>query len=121
MRQVLVARGVGVLAGIWLIAAPAVIGYSGAAANNDRIVGPIAAALAFVAAWPIAAALRWPTVPCGLWLIVSAIVIGSAEPLATVSTIAAGLVITAAGFVGSDERHRFDGGWRTVRPRAWQE
>ena len=36
--------------GIWLMAAPAVFGYGGAAAASDRMVGLIVAAIGFVAA-----------------------------------------------------------------------
>jgi hypothetical protein len=91
-RPDLVARVVAVAAGIWLMAAPAVLGYTDTtAADNDRIVGPIAGALAFVACWQVVSALRWATVPLGAWLVLA-----------------------------PDVRDQFGGGWRTVRPSAWR-
>ena len=48
---------------------PVVLDYGDPAATNDRVVGPIAGALAFVACWDVLMALRWPTIPCGAWLV----------------------------------------------------
>jgi hypothetical protein len=47
-------RLVTVLCGIWLMLSPAVLGYGGAAENNDRLIGPIVASFAFVAIWEVA-------------------------------------------------------------------
>jgi hypothetical protein len=116
----LAARIVTVGAGVWLMAAPAVIGYGDPAETNDRIIGPIAAAFAFVACWEVVAAMRWPTVPLGAWLVVAPAILGYDDTLAWVSSIASGAIIAAAGFVGHDVRDHFGGGWRSVRPRAWR-
>jgi hypothetical protein len=39
-----------VAVGIWLMAAPAVLGYAGTPATSDRIAGPVVAAIGIVAA-----------------------------------------------------------------------
>jgi hypothetical protein len=119
MRTDLLARIVAVAAGVWLMAAPAVLGYGGAAETNDRIVGPIAASFAFVACWEVVGALRWPTVPLGAWLVAAPAVLGYGDAGAWTSSIAAGLVIVGTGLVGRDATDKFDGGWRSVRPRSW--
>ena len=121
MRTDVLARLAAVVAGIWLMAAPAVLGYGGTAADNDRIIGPIAGAFAFVACWEILMAMRWATVPFGVWLLVAPFVLGYDDTAAMISSVASGLVIVATAPVGGDVREQFDGGWRSVRPRAWQQ
>ena len=56
------------LAGIWLMASPAVLDYADPARANDRIIGPIVASLAIIALWEIARPLRWVNVILGAWL-----------------------------------------------------
>lgn len=119
MRTDLIARIVAVVAGVWLMAAPAVLGYQGVAADNDRIVGPIAGAFAFVACWEVLMAMRWATLPLGVWLVLAPLVLGYDDSAAWISSIVSGLVIAGAAWVGRDVRDQFGGGWRSVRPRAW--
>jgi hypothetical protein len=111
-----IARLVAVIAGLWLMFAPAVLDYGDPAQSNDRIFGPIAAAASFVALWEIARALRWATLPIGIWLIVSPWVLGYDTGAATTSTIGVGIVLTVTTFFGAEVSSRFDGGWMTVMP-----
>lgn len=119
MTAPLVARLTAVLTGVWLMFAPWALGYGDPAATNDRVVGPIAGALAFVACWDVLTALRWTTIPCGAWLMLAPAVLGYDAAAAWVSSIAAGALFVATAFVGEDVRDRFGGGWRSVRPSAW--
>jgi hypothetical protein len=64
-------RVVSALLGVWLMAAPALLGYSGTASTSDRVVGPLVAAIAIIAIWEITRPLRWLGVPFGLWLLVA--------------------------------------------------
>lgn len=77
--QVKLASGLNVLAGIWEIIAPFVLGYSSnsTATTNDVIVGIIVAVLAairffgaYAAAW-----LSWVNAVLGLWLIAAPFVL----------------------------------------------
>jgi len=120
VRTDLIARLVAVAVGVWLMAAPAVLGYDGIAADNDRIVGPIAGACAFVACWEVLMAFRWATLPLGAWLVLAPLVLGYDDSAAWWSSIASGLVIAGTSWVGRDVRDDFGGGWRSVRPRAWR-
>jgi hypothetical protein len=45
------AQLINALLGMWLMAAPAVLGYIGPARTNDRIIGPLAAGAALIAIW----------------------------------------------------------------------
>lgn len=120
MRTDLIARIVAVAAGVWLMAAPAVLDYGDPAQTNDRIVGPIAGAFAFVACWEVLIAMRWPTLPLGMWLVAAPLVLTYDETGAWISSIASGVVIVATAFVGRDVTEDFGGGWRSVRPKAWR-
>ena len=108
----ILARAVVVCIGIWLEAASAVLGYGTPAANVDRVLGPVAGGIAFVAIWAVAHPIRWATVPVGA-LLVLAPVLG--YPLeAAVSSILSGLAIIALAFVGGDPRGDYGGGWQAI-------
>ena len=112
MSARVLARTGAVVVGIWLEAASAVLGYGTPAANVDRVLGPVAGGIAFVAIWAIAHPIRWATVPAGA-LLVLAPVLG--YPLdAAVSSIASGLAIIALAFVGGDPRGDYGGGWQAL-------
>lgn len=113
------ARLVAVATGVWLMFAPWVLGYHDPAATNDRIIGPIAAAFAFVACWGVLSAMRWATLPCGAWLVTAPLTLGYDDATAWASSIVSGLVIVTTALVGTDLSDRFGGGWRSVRPSAW--
>ncbi|HUH06228.1 MAG TPA: SPW repeat protein [Egibacteraceae bacterium] len=105
------------LAGVWLMAAPAVLGHSGtAAADSDRLVGPLIAAVGFVAASEITRSLRWLNLPAAVWLIVAPWVLGF--PLAAaVSNLMAGAALLALTPLGPPDPTRFGGGWSSL----WDE
>lgn len=115
----MIARIVAVVAGVWLMFAPAVLGYGGVAETNDRIVGPIGAAIAFVAIWEVMRALRWGTLPVGIWLIVAPLALSYDDGAAIVSSVVAGLAISLSTFFGATISATFGGGWRSVSPSRW--
>lgn len=116
----MIARLVAVAAGVWLMFAPAVLGYEGVAENNDRIFGPIGAAFAFVAIWEVMRPLRWATLPVGIWLVAAPLVLGYDDTGAIVSSVAAGFVMAASTFVDTNVEASFGGGWRSIAPSQWR-
>lgn len=120
MRSDLAARIVAVGVGVWLMFASAVFDYGDPAMSNERIIGPIAGAFAFVACWEVLMAMRWATLPFGVWLVVAPAVLGYDSVAAWVSSIASGALVVGTAFVGEDVSDRFGGGWRSVRPAAWR-
>jgi hypothetical protein len=66
-----------VAVGIWLMAAPAVLGYAGTPATSDRIAGPVVAAIGIVAASTVTRGLRWANLAPGLWLVAGPALLGS--------------------------------------------
>ena len=111
-----IARILALVAGVWLMLSPDVIGYGDPAATNDRIFGPIAASLVFVAMWPIVRPLRWGAVPAGVWLTLAPFALDYSNSGATVSSIVAGLVIATAGPFGGGREDAFGGGWSSLLP-----
>ena len=107
------ARIVSILLGLWLMAAPAVLGYGGAAAVNDRIVGPIVAALAVVAVSEITRGLRWASVPAGAWLIIAPWLLGYG-PTPMVNSLVVGLLLIPLAWVRGRVKARYGGGWASL-------
>ena len=99
--------------GIWLMAAPDVLGYGGPARAVDRTAGPLAAGVALVAAHQAARPLRWGNLPLGLWLLVApwALAYGT---VATANSTVAGLLLAGLASVRGAVTHRFGGGWVAV-------
>lgn len=114
------ARLVNAALGIWLMAAPAVLGYGEPASTNDRIVGPIAASVAIIAIWEIARGLRWINLAIGLWLVVAPWVLGY-ETTATINSTIAGLLMAAAAPTGGKLKQRIGGGWSALWPPCSNE
>ena len=101
--------------GIWLMAAPAVLGYGGVAANSDRIAGPIAASFAIVATSGVTRPLRWMTIPVGVWLLVGPWLLNF--PIqALVTDAVVGVPLIALAFARGTVSERFGGGWSTLLP-----
>ncbi len=60
--------------GIWLMEALDLLGYGpqAAIANNDHIIGPLAARVGLVAASEAIRNVRWLNIPLSLWLLMAA-------------------------------------------------
>ena len=110
-----VARTLGVVTGLWLMVAPSVFDYVETTAEaNDRIVGPVATSLAFIAVTEIGRALRWGTLPLGAWLLVAPFLLGYGMLDATVVDVTAGIVLIAVAPVRGTVEQRFAGSWSSL-------
>lgn len=107
------ARIVTALLGIWMMAAPAALGYGGPAAISDRIAGPLAASFAFVALWDVVRPLRRVDAPIGLWMILAPLVLGYGGA-AAVNAVVVGVAVVALSFVRGKVTEEFGGGWRSL-------
>lgn len=105
---------IGVTIGLWMMLAPAVLGYGGSAATADRIIGPTAAAAAWIAASEITRSLRWLNLALGICALSTLLFIDHTAA-ATVSR-----VLSSAGLIGSAlaiEKTPVDdygGGWKSL-------
>ncbi len=107
------ARWLSAALGVWLMAAPAVIGYSGAADTSDRIAGPLIASVSICAAWAVLAGLRWLNLGFASWLVLAPWVLRSPVD-AAINSVAVGLALAALSLPPLRSPRRFGGGWRAL-------
>lgn len=100
--------------GVWLMAAPAVVGYEGRAAAVDRSIGPLVAALSFVALWELGRGLRRLTVPLGLALLAAPLLLWYGDPWVMVNSVVSGLVVMISAVPEREPTGSFGGGWRAA-------
>ena len=101
------------LAGIWLMASPAVLDYADPARANDRIIGPIVASLAIIALWEIMRSLRWVNVILGAWLLIVPWLLGHTSD-ARWNSLAAGALVLGFSLAKGERTHPFGGGWSSL-------
>jgi hypothetical protein len=99
--------------GIWLMAAPAVLGYGRPASTNDHIIGPLVATFACIAIWEATRSVRWINLPLGLWLIAAPLLLGH-PPDGAVNSVVCGIAIAILSSVGGAIQQRFAGGWSAL-------
>jgi hypothetical protein len=106
------ARIISVILGIWLMAAPTVLDYTGPARDNDHIVGPLVVSFAIIAHWEVTRPLRWIQLVLGFWLLVTPWVLGY-ELVATLNSSVVGLLLMALSTVSGKTQQRV-GGWSSL-------
>ena len=116
----MIPRLVTIALGVWLMAAPAVLGYSttSALANGvDRTIGPFVASAAIVAIWPEVRPVRWTNLLLGLLLAVGvpvAAILTDYPAAGVVNAVVSGVAIAAVASRRGAVDARFGGGWRSV-------
>jgi len=107
------ARIINTLLGVWLMAAPAVLGSTDAIRTNEWIVGPLAVSSAIIAVAEVTRPVRWVNTALGLWLVVAPWVLG-ADWAAFVNSTVVGLFLIGCSLVRGRLRHRMGGGWAAL-------
>lgn len=109
------------LLGLWLMAAPAILGYGGPARTSDRIVGPLIVSFALIAAWEVTRPVRRVTLALGLWLLAAPVILGSTVGygiVASANSLVVGLLVVLLSLVrGKVDPGRFGGGWSSLWAR----
>ena len=96
-----------------VMAAPDLLGLEGAVADAFHILGPLAAAVAAIAASSVLRGLRRLHLLFGPAIAVTPFLLG-AEPTAMVVGVVAGAVLAALAFPGGARPGRYGGGWPAV-------
>ena len=107
-----VAQPVGMAVGVWLMAAPAVLGYADSAATDvHRIVGPVAASAALISVWEATRGARLVNLILGTVLILAPLAVGHPGDAAA-NGLTSGMALVAASPFGGRSRQSMGGGWR---------
>lgn len=107
------AQFVTVALGLWLMAAPAVLGYSGTPADVHRVLGPVTAAFALIAIWGHMRPLRWLSPPLGAAITVAPF-LWSFGTVALVNSVLVGLAVAGLAFVPGRISEDYGGGWSSL-------
>ncbi|GAB3536156.1 hypothetical protein GCM10027443_26040 [Pontibacter brevis] len=81
------------LIGMWIMAAPGVLGYSGQIANSSYLTGAIIVAFAVIAMSEVGRPLRYLQILFGLWLIAAPWVLGTDNDTAMWNSVICGIVL----------------------------
>jgi hypothetical protein len=104
---------INVALGLWLMAAPAVLGYGKPMANSDHIAGPLAATFACIAIWECTRSVRWVNPPIGLWVAAAPWILG-APAVGRISGTLTGIAIAGLSCLGGSIQQSFGGGWAAL-------
>ena len=97
--------------GVWLTFTRLSFGSSGTMANSDHMMGLLVVTFSIIAFAEVARSVRFLNVPVGLWLIIAPWLInGSASPLASWSSVIAGLLIIGLAVTRGSIKNSY-GGW----------
>jgi hypothetical protein len=102
------------LLGIWLMAAPTILGYAGPARTNHHIVGPLVVSCAVIALWEVTRSMRWGNLVLGLWLLVAPWIFASTWVVILNSSITGLLLIAFSCVRGKMDPQQFGGGWSAL-------
>lgn len=97
--------------GVWVMASPQVLGFSGSIANSSNIVGALIITFAVIAMSEVARPVRYINILFGLWLIAAPFIFSTEGDLPMWNGIIAGAVIIAVCFPKGkieDKRGSFD-------------
>jgi hypothetical protein len=109
----LLAQFANIALGIWLMAAPAVLGYDDPAQTMGHIIGPLTASFATIALWEVTRPLRWVNLLLGFCLLLAPWVLGY-PLLPLLNSTLVGLITMAFALVRGKVRSQFGGGWSVL-------
>ena len=99
--------------GVWLTAAPEVLGLPPAAARNFHVVGPLVAMFGVLAVFEILRPVRWVNALFGVWLVLAPFVLGYGG-VALANSAVVGVALVALASIRGVVRETFGGGWRVL-------
>jgi hypothetical protein len=96
--------------GLWLMAAPAVLGSTGAAADSSRVVGALIVTTAVIAMAEVGRALRFLNALLALWVITAPWILSGATTAATWNNAVVGALVLLLSLPRGTIRERY-GSW----------
>lgn len=93
--------------GVWIMMAPAILGYEGAVADSDNLVGALIVTFAVISMSEVARSVRFINFAFGGWMIAAPFVLGAESSAAMWNDVLAGAVLIALsipkGDIGDDK------------------
>lgn len=108
------AQIINIIIGIWLMASPEVLMYSGAAADNDHIIGPVITSFAIIALSGCTRFVARYNTPLGIWLLLAPWILGYTETVTIYNDIVSGILVTALSFFMRKTSNQYGGGWTAI-------
>ena len=100
--------------GIWLMAAPGVLGFGKNISDNAHIVGPLIATFSIIAIWECTRNVRLFNLPLAVWLLAAPLVLGYDNDTALMNDYAVAIAIIFLLLVKPSREHKFGGGWPSI-------
>ncbi|HYF68412.1 MAG TPA: hypothetical protein VD884_09755 [Ohtaekwangia sp.] len=108
------AQIINTLLGIALMALPNTFEYSGSAADNDHIIGPLVVSFAIIGISGCTRTVAFYNIPLGIWLLLAPLILGYDDPLNFYVDMGCGIAITLLAFVRRHTSNQYGGGWSVV-------
>lgn len=105
-----------VVLGLWLMVSPVILNYGYPAIQNDRVIGPLAAAVAAIAAWEVTRPLRWVNLLIGVYLLAAPFMLAYDQTRAILNSVLIGAAMIVFAQMGGQVTERFGGGWAALLP-----
>jgi hypothetical protein len=96
--------------GVWLMAAPALLGVTGTTANSHHLAGALVVTWSVIAFGEVARPTRWLNIPTGFWIVVAPWLLSGGTEVSRWSDLAAGVLIIALSLRRGRINERF-GSW----------
>ncbi len=96
--------------GIWLMAAPAIFGTEGTAADSNHLVGALVVTLAVIAMAEVTRTARFLNILCGIWIISAPWLLNGAGMATIWNSVIVGLGLIIFSLPRGQVRERY-GGW----------
>lgn len=99
-ENIMVASGISLVAGVWLMITPFVLALTGSAMTNLFFVGLLVALFALIRMLSVETSgyLSWINAILGVWLVISPLFLAALTTAAVWNSIILGLIIGIAGF-----------------------
>ena len=102
--------------GIWLMASPAILGFSDdkTIADNAHIIGPLIASFSVIAWWEITRSVKYFNLLPALWLLLAPWILGYSQTTAIINDMVIGAAVLGLSLVKGKVEGTYGGGWTAI-------
>ena len=100
--------------GIWMMVAPAILGYDKNISDNAHIVGPLIATFSMIAIWECTRNMRLLNLPVAFWMMAAPLFIEYNNDTALMHDYGVAIAVIFLLLVKPARKHTFAGGWLSL-------